>query len=69
MRKGKGLWLGATLAWLAFAFWYTDLRGPLTDAEVTSALGVLEARGMEADRLQEFERFLREDQVLELYIL
>ena len=61
MRKGKGLWLGATLAWLAFAFWYTDLGGPLTDAEVNSALGVLEARGMEADRLQEFERFLRED--------
>ena len=25
------------------------------------ALGVLEARGMEADRLQELERFLRED--------
>ena len=46
MRKGKGLWLGAALAWLAFAFWYTDLGGPLTDAEVASALGVLEARGM-----------------------
>ena len=61
MRKRKGLWLGATLAWLAFAIWYTDLGGPLTDAEVTSALRVLEARGMEADRLQEFERFLRED--------
>lgn len=61
MRKGKGLWLGVTLAWLSFAFWYTDLGGPLTDVEVASALGVLEARGMEADRLQELERFLRED--------
>ena len=60
--KQRGLLWGApAFLWLAFAVWYTDFGGPLTDAEVEQALAALEQRGMDAERFAQFERFLRED--------
>ena len=52
---------GAATVWLAFTVWYTDFGGPLTDAEIAQALVALERRGMEPERFDQFERFLRED--------
>lgn len=55
------LWAGATTVWLAFTVWYTDFGGPLTEAEIEGALVALERRGLESERFDQFERFLRED--------
>ena len=61
MSKRGLLWGIPTLIWLAFAAWYTDFGGPLTDSEIEQALVALERRGMVAERFAQFEKFLRED--------
>ncbi len=54
-------WCVPLLGWLIFVVWYTDFRGPMTDQEVNATLGHLRERGIDGERLQNFERFLRED--------
>lgn len=63
MKRRALIWLLPTLLYAAFVLWYTDLGGPLSDAEVDAFVEHMRARDSEPDpeALAGFERFFRAD--------
>ena len=56
------LWLIPALLYGAFAFWYTNTSGPLTEEESARHLARFQAMGYDPVQLRAVERFMREDQ-------
>lgn len=50
-----------TMLYTAFFFWYTDLGGPLSDAEVNSFVAKMTANGSDPEVVAFLEAFARED--------
>ena len=55
------LWLVPALLYAVFVFWYTDLKGPLSDAEVDEFIATMTANGSEPEVIAFIEKFGRED--------
>jgi len=55
------LWLIPALVYAAFFLWYTDLGGPLSDAEVDDFMATMTANGSDPEVIAFVERFARED--------
>ena len=55
------LWLFPALLYAAFVFWYTDFRGPLSDAEVDHFIEVMTGNGANPEKIEFYARFLRQD--------
>ena len=61
MSTRKILWLVPTLLYTAFFIWYTDLGGPLSDAEVDEYIATMTANGSTPETIAFVEKFARED--------
>ncbi|MGI9323452.1 MAG: hypothetical protein ACR2PJ_07720, partial [Pseudomonadales bacterium] len=57
----KLLWLLPFVCYLVFTFWYTNTSGPLTNQEITAFLEHFKSVGYTEERLQNVERFMRND--------
>lgn len=54
-------WGVLAVLWLAFTLWYTNLSGPLSDAEIDAWLARAAEQGRQGETLARLERFMRED--------
>lgn len=61
MSTRKKLWLVPTLLYAAFFIWYTDLGGPLSDAEVDKYVATMTANGGAPETIAFVEKFARQD--------
>jgi hypothetical protein len=61
MTPRKKLWLLSTLLYVAFCFWYTDFKGPLSDEEIDQFVATMTANGSPQDKIDFVETFMRED--------
>lgn len=61
MTARNKLWLISALIYAAFVFWYTDLGGPVTDAEIQEWKQSMQTNGSSPERIAYFEQFLKED--------
>ena len=61
MTSRKKLWLLGTLLYIAFCFWYTDLKGPLSDEEIDEFVTTMTANGTAPETIDFIETFMRED--------
>ena len=61
MTPRKKLWLLSTLLYVAFCFWYTDLKGPLSDAEIDKFVTTMTTNGTAPETIDFIETFMRED--------
>jgi len=55
------IWLPFALIYLAFFSWYTDMQGPLSDAEIEQFVATMTAAGREPEEIAMVEQFARED--------
>ena len=55
------IWLLPTLLYAIFLFWYTDLKGPLSDAEIDAFRTQMKSNGSDPELVAFIERFARED--------
>ncbi len=55
------LWLVPALLYAAFFIWYTDLGGPLSDAEVDEFMATMATNGSDPKVIAFIEKFARED--------
>lgn len=55
------IWLFPALLYALFLFWYTDLNGPLSDAEVDGFVAKMTANGSDPEVIAFIEKFARED--------
>jgi len=55
------IWLFPALLYALFLFWYTDFKGPLSDAEVDAFLAAMTANGSDPEVVTFIETFARED--------
>ena len=55
------IWLLPALLYALFLFWYTDLKGPLSDAEVDVFVATMTENGSEPEVIAFIEKFARED--------
>ena len=55
------IWLFPALLYAFFLFWYTDLKGPLSDAEVDAFVATMTANGSDPEVIAFIEKFARED--------
>jgi len=55
------LWIVPALLYAAFFFWYTDLGGPLSDAEVDEFMATMTANGGDPETIAFVEKFGRQD--------
>ncbi len=55
------IWLFPTLLYAFFLFWYTDLKGPLSDAEVDAFVATMTTNGSDPEIIAFIEKFARED--------
>jgi hypothetical protein len=55
------LWTAPAVLYLAFCWWYTDLSGPLTSAEIERYASQLAEQGAAADRVAEMRQFMEGD--------
>ena len=60
-RKRLALWLIPTSLYLVFALWYTNLSGPLTEAEISAAMQYMASTGSDDEGIARFRRFMEED--------
>jgi len=49
------------MLYLAFCIWYTDLSGPLSEAEIEHYTSMLEQNGSAPERIADIRRFMTED--------
>lgn len=63
------VWLTALLAYVAFFAWYTDLRGPLSDAEVEAFVATLTANGSDPETIRFLAQFAREDSGRQFFMI
>lgn len=61
MSKRRLLWTVPALGYLLFCFWYTDLSGPLTKAEIDGHLATLAQGGAAPERIAHVRQFLEAD--------
>ncbi len=61
MNARTRLWLIASVLFAAFFLWYTDLKGPLSDAEVAEFVAVMTANGGDQATIDFIETFAKED--------
>lgn len=61
MSPRKKLWLPSTLLYAVFCFWYTDLKGPLSDEEIDNFVATMTANGTPPDKIDFVETFMRAD--------
>ena len=61
MSTRKKIWLVPALLYAAFFIWYTDLGGPLSDAEVDEYIATMTANGTAPETIAFVEKFARED--------
>lgn len=61
MNKRTRLWLVSTAIYALFFAWYTDFGGPLTDDEIGTLIGNMEARGGDPETIAFIEQFARND--------
>jgi hypothetical protein len=59
--KRTGLWLVPGVIYVVFCLWYTNLGGPLSNAEIDSFVAQLEQNGATAARIASIRRFMEED--------
>lgn len=59
--KPQFLWAFATLVYLVFFAWYTNLSGPLSEAEIEKYQQVLQAGSLTSERAALIETFMRTD--------
>ena len=57
----KFVWGVPAALWLVFTLWYTDLGGPLTEAEVAEAMAYLDDRGIDSEFREKMKTFLEND--------
>jgi len=55
------LWLIPALLYGAFVYWYTDIGGPLSDAEIDDFMATMEANGRDPTVISFLETFARQD--------
>lgn len=55
------IWIVIAVIYAAFFYWYTSFGGPLSDEEIEDSLTVLREAGMELERLEVWEQFMRSD--------
>ncbi len=55
------IWLLPALLYALFLLWYTDLKGPLDDAEVDAFLATMTANGSDPELIAFIGKFARED--------
>lgn len=55
------IWIVIAVIYAAFFYWYTSFGGPLSDEEIEDSLTVLREAGMEPERLEVWEQFMRSD--------
>lgn len=61
MSSSNKLWLSVFIVYGLFVFWYTDFGGPLSEDEIADWKQTMQANGSSAERIDYFERFLKED--------
>lgn len=61
MSPRKKIWLVPVLLYAAFFSWYTDLGGPLSEAEVDDYIATMRANGGTPDTITFIEKFARGD--------
>ena len=61
MSRRRLLWTVPALGYALFCFWYTDLSGPLTQAEIDGHLTTLAQGGAAPERIAHVRRFLEAD--------
>ena len=57
----RRIWVVIAVIYAAFCYWYTSFGGPLSDEEIEQSLTVLREAGMEPERLEVWEQFMRSD--------
>ncbi len=55
------LWTVPTAFYVLFCCWYTNLSGPLSDAEIAHYTGILARNGAVPERLAQMRRFMETD--------
>ncbi len=63
------IWGVVAFVFLAFFAWYTDLRGPLTESEISEYLATLEARNAPPETLARLTNFMEEDTGRQFFML
>ena len=61
MSSRKKLWLVPILLYAVFFVWYTDLGGPLSDAEIDEFIATMTANGGAPETIAFVEKFARQD--------
>ena len=62
LRRGRvWLWLGPTLVWLAFCFWYTNTAGAFTPEETAAVTAQLRENGASPERIDQIKQFMTGD--------
>jgi hypothetical protein len=61
VNKRVRLWTATAVVYLLFTWWYTNLSGPLTPAEVDHYVTLLEQQGGTPERIAQIRRFLEAD--------
>ena len=57
----KHILIIATVVYVLFFLWYTNLSGPMSDQEIDDAIIGLRANGMAENNIEHWERFMRSD--------
>lgn len=55
------LWLIPALCYVLFALWYTNLSGPLTEAEISAFVQLAESSDAPPERIAMMRKFMQED--------
>lgn len=55
------LWLITAFAYVAFALWYTNLSGPLTEEEINAFVQTAESHDAPPERIAMIRKFMEED--------
>ena len=61
MSGRKWLWFVPTCLYLLFTLWYTNLSGPLTQAEMDAFADQMASSGFEPSAIQRMRQFMEED--------
>jgi hypothetical protein len=69
MSKHSLTWVRPAIAYIAFFGWYTNLAGPLDDAEIARYLQFFEAADLSPERIATLRRFMEEDSGDDFYML
>ncbi len=57
----KLLYLIPLVIYLVFTFWYTDLKGPLSQEEIDHYVSLFEEQGRPAEQIERLRQFMEED--------